>query len=557
MGERVSRLMVFSVVLGVSWSFLEAGFAMILQGFLVAIGLVPRENSLLPVWYPADLPSCLAFLAVAGLAKALLVVLKSYARTAASNMFLYQQRKRFFRHAMANAASESTQKISSFLSDTVSKSGGFASAAVTGLASTVTAVLVLVLCFGVAPRHTLLALVISAVALIPFQWLARKVGTLGQEAKKSSHQAWQVILQSFRNYFFLRLTGTTTGAVKEVDRELLAYYRLNQSYSLLAALRAGLPHALGVLVVVAVSILEHGSPDFRPAVLLSFVYLFTRFAGLLSEVNASSVSMRFLWPNFREMLERYRHGFPDAEPADTASGVARSGETQLSIRLEDVWYRYPSSERYVLEALSLEFREGEALMLKGESGVGKSTLVAILLGVLRPTRGRVLLNGREVPDMLPELSRLVGYVGPEPYMVTGTVRENLMYGLPPEETSCLTDDDLYAALTTARAADFVNAFPRRLDEHMHEHVQLSTGQRQRLSIARALLRKPRVLVLDEATANLDRATELALIKDFESLLKQGVGLLIVTHRDSFDDLATKKVLMERSVLVMVDEKQVH
>ncbi|MFE5672198.1 ABC transporter ATP-binding protein [Agromyces sp. NPDC056523] len=215
------------------------------------------------------------------------------------------------------------------------------------------------------------------------------------------------------------------------------------------------------------------------------------------------------------------------------------------IRLDGAEVRYESGEPPALDGVDLEIRAGETVAFVGSSGSGKSTLLNLVLGFLRPTRGRVLLDGVVMEELdLRTFRRFVSVVPQESVLFEGTIRENIAYGL-----GDVSDERVLAALRDANALDIVAAQPQGWDTVVGERgARLSGGQRQRLSIARALVRDPRVLLLDEATSALDPESE-SKVKDALSRLMRGRTTLVVAHRLSTIRSADRIVVLERGRVV--------
>lgn len=182
--------------------------------------------------------------------------------------------------------------------------------------------------------------------------------------------------------------------------------------------------------------------------------------------------------------------------------------------------------RFVLDGFDLVVPAGETHAIVGSTGAGKSTVVKLLLRLYDATGGRVTLDGVDVEHVpLVELRRAVGYVGQDVFLFQGTVRENLAYGRPDA-----TDDELVRAARLAEAHDFIGELPQGYDTIVGERGQkLSGGQRQRLSIARAILKDPPVLVLDEATSAVDNETEAAIQRSLE-LVGRDRTVIVIAHR---------------------------
>ncbi len=197
-----------------------------------------------------------------------------------------------------------------------------------------------------------------------------------------------------------------------------------------------------------------------------------------------------------------------------------------TVRFEHVSYAYEDGERPALHEVSFALGAGEMVALVGASGAGKSTLADLLLGFLQPTDGRVTVNGHDLRtlDMAAWRAR-IAWVPQRPYLFAGSVAENIRLGLPEASVEAVAH-----AAQLAGAADFIRALPQGYETPLGERgARLSGGQAQRIALARAFLRDAPLLILDEATANLDPQTEAALQAAIETLL-HGRTALVIAHR---------------------------
>ncbi|GAA2590292.1 ABC transporter ATP-binding protein [Dactylosporangium fulvum] len=263
---------------------------------------------------------------------------------------------------------------------------------------------------------------------------------------------------------------------------------------------------------------------FAPVSAGDVVLLSTYFAVLTTSV----IGLFGLAPIITKGLESIRSigevlSAPDLELNEGKQAVTRVGG---AVTLEGVGYRYPDSGKAAVSGISLDVRSGETIAFVGPSGSGKSTMLNLLIGFIRPTEGRILLDGTDMERIdLRTYRRHVSVVPQEPVLFDGSIRDNVTYGLPD-----LTEEAVVAALRDANALEFVERLPHGWDTLVGERgALLSGGQRQRLAIARALVRDPRVLLLDEATSALDSESE-ALVQQALTRLMRGRTTFVVAHR---------------------------
>jgi subfamily B ATP-binding cassette protein MsbA len=217
------------------------------------------------------------------------------------------------------------------------------------------------------------------------------------------------------------------------------------------------------------------------------------------------------------------------------------------VGFEDVSFRYlpDPSLSWTLDGVSLSVAPGEVVALVGPSGGGKTTLVSLLPRFWDVDRGRITLDGVDIRSVrLAELRGAIGVVPQEPALFSGTIRENIAYSRPKA-----TEAEVQAAARAAHAHEFIERLPQGYDTLVGERgVKLSGGQRQRVAIARAILKDPAVLILDEATSNLDTESE-RLIEDALAKLLVGRTTLIIAHRLSTVQRADRLVVLEHGRVV--------
>ena len=219
-----------------------------------------------------------------------------------------------------------------------------------------------------------------------------------------------------------------------------------------------------------------------------------------------------------EVIEKYGESFnPRLENWEPIRG---------DIAFEDVSFRYPDGDEYVLEHFSLEIPFGSNIAIVGETGAGKSTLVNLVCRFFEPTSGRVLIDGRDARERSQLwLHSAIGYVLQLPHLFSGTIRENLLYGNPNA-----TDEEIAQALELVSADEVVARMEKGIDTDVVEGGDLlSTGEKQLISFARAILADPRILVLDEATASVDTLTEQKIQSAIDTVIR-GRTSIVIAHR---------------------------
>ncbi len=307
-------------------------------------------------------------------------------------------------------------------------------------------------------------------------------------------------------------------------------------------------------------------PLIRMIIVLGFaaILVYGGQLALAGELNVGLYSVlvfmtqRLLWPLTRlgTMLDQYQRAMASTKRVldllDTVPRISQ-GDTALQaakvrgeVSFEDVTFGYGTNEApAVLRELSVRIEAGQTVAFVGATGAGKSTLIKLLLRFYDVQRGRVLLDGIDIRQLrLRDLRSAIGLVSQDVFLFHGTVRENIAYG-----TFAASMEDIVAAATIAEAHEFIESLPNGYDTIVGERGQkLSGGQRQRLSIARAVLKDPPVLILDEATSSVDNETEAAIQRSLERIAV-GRTTIVIAHRLSTVRNADRTFVLERGQVI--------
>ena len=263
------------------------------------------------------------------------------------------------------------------------------------------------------------------------------------------------------------------------------------------------------------------------ALFQTVVFSLGNLLNMMPQISKSLVAMR----SIGEVLE-----CPDIEANEGRRAVT---QVRGRIEFENVTFAHPGKGAPAVDRFSLVVEPGECVAFVGESGGGKSTLMQLAIGFLRPQSGRVLLDGTPMEEIdMRTWRRHIAVVPQQTILFSGTLRDNITYGL-----AGYSAGQIEAVLEAARLAEFVRGLSEGLDTPVGENgVRLSGGQRQRIAIARALIRNPRVIILDEATSALDSVSELAVQQAINELVRDRTTL-IVAHRLSTIRDARRVVVM--------------
>jgi ABC-type multidrug transport system fused ATPase/permease subunit len=368
-------------------------------------------------------------------------------------------------------------------------------------------------------------------ALIGFLWARVVKGGLvrrGRRVQELSGERYRLVIQGLAAAKELQLRGR---ALFYAESAVGRTRRMNAATRVLSVANGSLRYMLetslvvGAVLVVGVAGATSGRDAALPAVGLVLAGAF-RLLPALNQVLFLTNSVQFS-AGAIDFVERELKTFgPYATPTDTSEDPSPH-RLEREVRLDDVWFRYPTREEPALRGMSFVVGAGESFGIVGPTGSGKSTLLDIVLGILEPDRGTVWVDDLPLGERRDAWQRSIGYVPQDVYLVDDTFRANVALGWYGE---AVDEERVLEAVRLAELDEVVSQLPQGLDTQVGERgVRLSGGQRQRVGLARALYTRPSVLVLDEATSNLDQLTERQIVETLTTL-RGGMTMIVVTHR---------------------------
>lgn len=360
-----------------------------------------------------------------------------------------------------------------------------------------------------------IAVPLVVVALLPIMQQSRKIGRKRQdELANFSSDSTSVLSE-------IRLVKSSNGEPKELNvgsNRISSLYDIGVKEAFINSLTQPI---INMMMLLFLGILGYGAirvmnGSLTMGTLVSFlmnlfqimspVIIISQFFNELSKTNGSTQRIN--------------------EPEEIAQDEQNVDITNKELKLEHVDFSYEDGKP-ILHDINVQAKPNTVVAFAGPSGGGKSTIFSLIERFYKPTAGEITIGGENIDEIsLENWRKQIGLVGQNSAVMLGTIRENLLYGLERE----VSDDELWQALNMAYAKNFVQEMDDQLDIQIGERgIKLSGGQRQRIAIARAFLRNPKILMLDEATASLDSESEAMVQKALSSLMKDRTTL-VIAHR---------------------------
>jgi ABC-type multidrug transport system fused ATPase/permease subunit len=401
--------------------------------------------------------------------------------------------------------------------------------------------------FLIDPTTSLYALILfGSVALILYKSLhlrARNLGTTLTSASISTDESVSQAVIGFRELYTKNSRQYYSEKVRATREKFGSAYADQNFLPNISKYVIEIALIVGALTIAAIQFMLYDSSK-AAASLTLFLAAGSRVGPALLRFQQNLVSIQSFNGSAEPTLSLIREFQGLSKPASKQSGVTGL-KFKGALKVENLSFSY-SNKRDLINNLSFEVNEGEFLAIVGPSGAGKSTLIDLMLGITKPLEGQIKISGIDPESAIQEWPGKIAYVPQDSFLINGTIKENITFGFNDE---VFNSEDLNYAVTNS----LVDAFVKHLPDHLETRVQergtsLSGGQKQRIGIARALITRPGILFLDEATSSLDSVSELEITNSIQNI-KKNVTLVVVAHRLSTIIRADKFIYISKEVTV--------
>jgi ABC-type multidrug transport system fused ATPase/permease subunit len=542
-GSRGALYLLFGVLAGTLVFGAELAFAYVLQIFLVVMKIIPPGTIQLPSWVPTDnMYLFLGFVTSILMMRGFTQWLNSYLTAASYEIQRDHQRNRLMEWALGAPSVNNSELITLYHQGIESVCNVLSNAQSISVAFS-TSILIWLFMLKLSVKTTLIATSALSVIAVLSRLFSRYTNKEGQKLLLQMESINHQLLNNIKNLLLVQIYGTQEKERTILKDKLSSMLKNTLFFQKVFHFKNTIPQIVGFVLICGLSIAATRREWIAPTLMVTYFYLFMRFVQSFSDMVRLSATIDYSMPTatrFAKWWADHAHDGVRNPVHESTTEQQHAFDGMLGWNLVNATFGYPNSNHLILNNFSLKITPGSALVIIGESGSGKSTLLSLLLGLFKPQSGSInLIHKNHEVDLHSARKSLlphIGYVGSESFLIAGSILDNLLYGL--DHTP--SEAEIHSALVKS-GCDYVFKLKDGLNHMITEQgLGLSAGQKQRLAFARALLRNPKILILDEATANLDSESEKNLIKTLIGL-KGTTTIVAVTHREALLELADQMI----------------
>ena len=377
-----------------------------------------------------------------------------------------------------------------------------------------------------------MGILLVGITLLSSAFLKPRISRIGEESRQQQSKMYKTIMQSINSVKDVKVYAKEDAFLGIYRKYGKRYYNLARDHEVLSSVPRLAIEAFslsGVLAYMAVMMKLGQNVQTMVPQLSAFAVAAVRLLPSASRITPYLANIAYYRPTLDYVYANVELPKNVDERVAETKAVTETDKLKFHdcIKVEQLYYKYPNTDKYIFENARMQVPYGKSVGIMGPSGAGKTTVVDIMLGLLRVESGTITCDGVNVLEHYGQWLANIGYISQTINMVDDTIRANIAFGVDVDD---IDDARVWQVLEEAQLADFVRNLPNGINTVIGERgVRISGGQRQRVGIARALYHDPEILILDEATSALDNDTEAAIMEAIENFHGRKT-MLIIAHR---------------------------
>ena len=399
----------------------------------------------------------------------------------------------------------------------------------------------LIICFFLVKNTTILLIIYAFIAFRIYQRYSREAGRLGKNLSLITSNIGKSSSAIFNNLKYIRSNGKENIAIedsntvfkefsKAYEESMTASYKSRQVTEVLTA----------IFIFIAIFYILF-SKRFGNEIILS-LSLFIRLAPRIYNTQSRLLDATALisWPNKYKENQKWA----DRKKLKINNNQIKINLFDPNIIFESVWYKYPNSEDWIVRDINFRIKQNEFIGITGKSGSGKTTLIDLITGLISPTKGRILIANNNIKNIdLKYWRSNLGIVFQDSYLINDTIASNIALG-----EKNINRSKVKKCLKQANAYEFIKNLEKGIDELIFDRgSRFSGGQKQRLALARALYKEPKILLMDEPTSGLDRSSENIFIESLKRI-RGSIIIIIISHKENILNSCDRVVIINKKTI---------